>query len=79
MAKNDIYDELIRKAKIRQKEGEIMTFPSLFEEEFQRGIATGVAQTEARVRQEERQIIRDRLIAKGMSPQEAANLTGLSV
>ena len=56
-----------------------MTFPSLFQEEFQRGIATGVAQTEARVRQEERQIIRDRLIAKGISPQEAANLTGLSV
>ena len=78
LAKNDIYDELIRKAKIKQKEGEIMTFPSLFEEEFKRGVATGVAQTEARVRQEERQIIRDRLIAKGMSPQEAANLTGLS-
>ena len=78
LAKDDIYDELIRKAKIRQKEGEIMTFPSLFRDEFQRGVEVGVAQTEARV-QKERQIIRDRLIASGISPQEAANLTGLSV
>ena len=78
LAKDDIYDELIRKAKIKQKEGEIMTFPSLFRDEFQRGVEAGVAQTEARV-QEERQIIRDRLIASGIPPQEAANLTGLSV
>ena len=42
------------------------------------GIAIGTAQTEARV-QEERQIIRDRLIASGMPSQEASVLTGLSV
>ena len=70
-----------------------MTFPSLFEDAFprlikeaekraeERGIAigTGTAQTEAQVRQEERQIIRDRLIASGIPSQEAAVLTGLSV
>ena len=31
LAKDDRYDELIRQAEIRQKRGEIMTFPSLFE------------------------------------------------
>ena len=90
LANDDRYDELIRQAKVKQKEGEIMTFPSLFEDafpslvrglvrdEFQRGVEAGVAQTEARV-QEERQIIRDRLIASGISSQEADTLTGLSV
>lgn len=106
LSKDDRYDDLIRQAKIKQKEGEIMTFPSLFEDAFpniikekveekipnllkeaekraeERGIASGIAigtaQTEARV-QEERQIIRDRLIASGISSQEAAVLTGLSV
>ena len=106
LANDDRYDELIRQAKVKQKEGEIMTFPSLFEDAFpniikekveekipslvqeaekraeERGIASGIAigtaQTEARV-QEERQIIRDRLIASGIPSQEAAVLTGLSV
>jgi len=106
LSKDDRYDDLICQAKIKQKEGEIMTFPSLFEDAFpniikekveekipnlvkeaekraeERGIASGIAigtaQTEARV-QEERQIIRDRLIASGIPSQEAAVLTGLSV
>ncbi len=43
------------------------------------GIIIGEARSNERARQEERQAIRDRLIAGGIAPQEAARFTGLAV
>ena len=43
------------------------------------GIIIGEARSNERARQEARQAIRDRLIARGIAPQEPAGLTGLAV
>ena len=54
-------------------------FQKELEEARDEGIIIGEARSNERARQEERQAIRDRLIARGMAPQEAASLTGLAV
>ena len=75
-------DPLVRKLDARVREAkqnpdwrrEFMTLSMMMNEEREEGRAEGRAEG----REEERQVIRDRLIAGGMTPQEAAMYTGLS-
>ncbi len=76
---NDFFLEAQSRLQERAEKKEEITMMDVFSEARSEGRAEGIAIGEARGRNEERQIIRDRLIAGGMTPQDAARYTGLSV